>query len=442
MFIKKTTKYTCLIFLLLLFACSSDNNDVKETGFKAELDVVFTFGGSNDDTATDIIKTSDGGFAVLGNTSSIDGDITDKTTIENDYWFLKFDSQGNLEWNKTYGGSKDDLAQALIETNDGGYAIAGYSMSSDGDASVNNGYHDNWVIRLNASGEIIWEKSFGYEGHDHAYDIIQTNEGDFLISGFLDVTVSGGEGNTGRSSVTGHGVGEFWATLLNANGEIKWQRYFGGSNNDRAHTVVQANDGNFLLAGFTESADFDISATNGSYDFWVLKVSNKGEKLWERTYGGTGIERANAIEKTADNGFIIVGGSNSNDGMKKTALGGNDVWAIKINDTGKLLWEKSYGGSDFDDATSITATNDGGFIITGNSKSLNNQLTENQGENDIWVFKVNSSGDLIWQKSIGTSGLDFGFGAFQNDTGDFVYACGEVIATESGSKELAVIRLK
>lgn len=432
-----------ILSIIITFAgCSSDNESQQAPNFAAELDWVKTFGGSGDDTTQDIISTLDGGFAVLGYTNSTDGHITDKTLAVNDYWLLKFDENGVLEWNKTYGGSKDDRGQAIIQTQDGGYAITGYSMSADGDGTVNNGFHDNWVLKLDASGTILWEKSFGYAGHDHAYDILQTPDGGYFVSGFLDVTGSGGQGNTGRYSITAHGVGEFWATKLDQTGNIVWQRYFGGTNNDRAYSVVQANDGGFVLAGFTESDDFDISEANGSYDFWAIKIDASGTIVWERTYGGSGIERANAIEKTADNGYIIVGGTNSTDGMISNNYGNSDVWAVKINDAGKLLWERTYGGSDFEDAESIKATADGGFLITGNSKSNNNHLVENQGENDIWVLKINASGQLMWQKSIGTTGLDLGFSAYQTQTGAHVYVCGEFQNNTGGLKDAAIIRLK
>ncbi|WP_340201282.1 hypothetical protein [Ascidiimonas sp. W6] len=442
---KLKNEYILILALLILLGCNSnDDNQQDETlaNFKAELDWMRNYGGSADDTAQDIITTLDGGFAVLGYTNSIDGIIADKTTPVNDYWLLKFDSEGNLQWNKTYGGSKDDRGQALIQSNDGSYAIAGYSMSSDGDASANQGFHDNWILKLNTSGEILWEKSFGYAGHDHAYDIIQTSDGGYFVSGFLDVTGSGGAGNTGRSSVSAHGVGEFWATRLNASGAIVWQRYFGGTNNDRAHAVVQANDGGFVLAGYTESDDFDISESNGSYDFWALKISADGAQLWERTYGGSGIDRANAIVKTLDNGYIIVGGSNSSDGMISRNFGNSDVWAIKINDAGKMEWERSYGGLDFEDAEGITATADGGFLITGNSKSTDNDLIENKGENDIWVFKINASGQLKWQKTMGGTGLDLGFDAFQSPNGNYVIICGEIVNALNGTKDATIIKLK
>ncbi len=444
--------YTIILVIPFLMGCSSENNsdndiDIDTIDFQAEIDWVHTFGGSNEETAQSIIQTTDGGFAVIGFTNSIDGDITDKTLLVNDFWVLKLDNEGNEQWNNTYGGSGDDRGQAIIQTTDGGYALAGYSMSSDGDGSNNEGFHDNWVIKLDASGNIQWEKSFGFAGHDHAYDILQTADGGYFVSGFLDVTGSNGDGDTGRASLTAHGVGEFWANKLDADGNLEWRHFYGGTNNDRAFGVVQANDGGFVLSGASESQDFDISNGNGSYDFWVIKVSAAGEFVWERALGGSGIEQAQSITKTADNSYLVVGKTNSSDGDISNNLGNSDLWVVKISDGGKMIWEKTFGGSDFEDAESIIPMNDGGFLITGNSKSNENQVSENYGENDIWVLKIDRNGILDWEKSIGGSDLDLGFDAVETFSGDLVIV-GETASSDNhiplnkGLKDLIVIKLK
>lgn len=436
---------------LYLIGCNSDDPSENiidnEVVFQGEIDFAKTFGGSNEETAQAVIQTLDGGIAVIGFTNSADGDITDKTLLENDYWVLKLDSEGVMQWNYTYGGSGDDRGQAIIQTLDGGYAIAGYSMSDDGDASNNEGFHDNWIVKLDAGGGIQWEKSFGFAGHDHAYDILQTQDGGYFVSGFLDVTGSNGEGSTGRLSVTAHGVGEFWANKLDENGDLEWRHFFGGTNNDRAFGVVQANDGGFVLSGASESQDFDISDGKGSYDFWVLKISAEGDLIWERSFGGTGIEQAQSIVKTVDNGYLVVGKTNSTDGDISKSKGNSDLWVVKINDSGKMVWEKTFGGSDFEDAESIIALQSGGYVITGNTKSSDDEVAENFGENDIWVLKIDDNGSLEWEKTIGGSGLDFGFDAVETPFGELIIV-GETASSDNhislnkGLKDLVVIKLK
>ncbi|WP_420603387.1 hypothetical protein [Flagellimonas sp.] len=440
-------------FFIVAFAlsCSTDvepTEQIPEVIFIGEVDWIKNYGGSGEDTAQKVIQTTDGGYAVLGFSNSTDGDITGKATDVNDYWLLKLDADGNLQWNKTYGGSKDDRGQSVIQTADGGFAIVGYAMSDDGDGSNNEGFHDNWILRLDVSGNILWEKSFGFSGHDHSYDVIQTADGGFFFSGFLDVTSSGGNGNDGKGSyLTRHGVGEFWGTKLDANGNLQWRRYFGGTNNDRSFGVVQANDGSFVLTGASESNDFDIKNPNGSYDFWVIKVSDKGELLWEKSFGGSGIDKAYDIVKTNDGGYVIAGNTFSTDTDISKNNGESDVWLIKIDTNGNLVWEKTYGGTAFDAARGIGLTADGGFVIAGNSKSSDGDATENQGENDLWIIKTDAQGAIEYQKTFGGSGLDYGFDAIQNAEGSLILV-GETASEDfsevesKGMTDLVVIKIK
>ncbi|MDC6366394.1 MULTISPECIES: hypothetical protein [Flavobacteriaceae] len=440
------------LWVMTFWSCSEDDDSstdtMNEVTFLGEVDWIKTYGGSGEDTAQSVIQTSDGGYAILGYSNSIDGDLASKTMEVNDYWLLKLDVDGTLQWSKTYGGSKDDKGQSVIQTTDGGYAIVGYAMSDDGDGSNNEGFHDNWILRLDASGNILWEKSFGFAGHDHSYDVIQTDDGGFFFAGFLDVTLSNGEGNFGKgTSLTAHGVGEFWGTRLNANGNLQWRRYFGGTNNDRAHGVVQADDGGFVMAGFSESDDFDISNTKGSYDFWVVKVDGKGNMLWEKSFGGTGIEISYDIVKTQDGDYAIVGNTFSTDADVSRNNGESDVWLIKIDDKGNLLWEKTFGGIGFDAARGLSTTSDGGFVLAGNSKSSDGDASGNHGENDLWVIKTDASGKLVYQQSFGGSGLDFGFDVIEDSDGALVLV-GEAASDDflelehKGLTDLVVIKIK
>lgn len=432
--------------------CTTDDdapNAITSTNFIGEIDWVKNFGGTGEDTAQSVINTLDGGYAVLGFSNSSDGDLSYKGTNVNDFWLIKLDAEGNVEWNKTYGGSKDDRGQSIIQTKDGGFALTGYAMSNDGDGSINNGFHDNWVIKLDAQGTILWEKSFGFSGHDHSYDIIETTDGGLFFSGFLDITsaIADGYSEKGTSSLTAHGVGEFWGTKLDANGNMLWRKYFGGTNNDRSHAVVQSEDGGFVLSGFTESEDFDINASRGSYDFWVIKIDLNGELLWERSFGGSGIEISYDMTKTTDNGYVIVGNTFSLDKDVSKNHGESDVWMIKIDDTGTLVWEQNFGGPAFDAAQSVSLSTDGGFIISGNSKSIAIDVNANAGENDIWLIKANSQGKMVWQKTLGGSGLDYAFDAIENKDKSILLV-GETDSKDflglqnKGQKDVVVLKIK
>lgn len=438
-------RYTALIFLIIIvMGCSKDEDGFR---FLGETAWIKTFGGSEDDVAIAVIEAADGDYVILGTTSSIDGDVTDKTIVDNDFWLLKINIEGAVVWSKTYGGSDDDIAQSVIQTTDGGYAIAGYSKSSDGDASNNEGFHDNWIIKTDAQGTIQWENSFGFAGHDHAYDLLQTEDGGYFLSGFMDITASGGEGNFGKSAEALHGVGEFWGIKTDASGNMQWSRYFGGTNNDRAYSVVQANDGGFVLTGFSESNDFNISDSRGSYDFWVVKITATGVLAWERSFGGSGIEESYSIAVTEDNNYIIAGRSYSNDKDVPENFGNSDFWIVKIDDNGNLLWSRNYGGDHFDLARSVATTRDGGFVITGNSKSNTVDVTKNFGENDIWVLRTDASGAIRWDMSFGGSGIDLGQDAMETSDRKIIIV-GETesndhhITSTKGGKDLIIIKLR
>ena len=438
---------------MLLFACSKDNTNAAEqeilqTSFLGEVDWMKSFGGSGEETLRAIIPTTDGGFAILGFSNSVDGDLTDKTLAVNDYWLLKLDNLGNLQWSKTYGGSGDDRGQSLVQTSDGGYALTGFAMSDDGDGSNNEGFHDNWVIKLDAQGTIEWEKSFGFSGHDHSYDILQTADGGYYFIGFLDITSARADGNTEKGgSLTNHGVGEFWGTKIDKKGDLQWRGYFGGSNNDRAYSVVQSEDGGYVMAGASESEDFDITNTRGSYDFWVIKNDENGNLVWQSSFGGSGIEISQDIANTDDGGYVITGNTFSNDIDVSDNKGESDIWLIKIDDEGDLVWQKTFGGSAFDAAESVSLSKDGGFIIVGNSKSTDKDASANAGENDIWLIKTDAEGNMVWQKTFGGMSLDYGFDAIETEDNAIILV-GETTSADfpnlqnKGMSDAVIIKVK
>lgn len=446
--------YKSYWFLLLLIgiSCSNDaledNFEPNESNFLGEVEWVKNFGGSGEDMGQSIIQTMDGGYAILGFSNSVDGDLQDKTLEVNDYWLLKLDAEGNLQWNQTYGGSKDDRGQSLVQTFDGGYALTGYAMSDDGDGSVNQGFHDNWLLKLDASGAIEWEKSFGFSGHDHSYDILQTDDGGFFFTGFLDITSARADGNTEKgNTLTRHGVGEFWGTKIDASANLQWRGYFGGSNNDRSHAVVRSEDGGFVMAGFSESDDFDISSTQGSYDYWLVKTDGQGNFLWERSFGGSGIEISYDIDNTLDGGYVVAGNSFSVDGDIGNYKGESDFWLIKVDDFGKLIWERSYGGTGFDAAQAVKSSKDGGYYVVGNSKSSDLDATSNGGENDIWIIKTDNQGSLLWQQSFGGTGIDFGYDVVEGRDGSVVLVGASQSPdfqdiTSKGKTDLIAIKLR
>ena len=394
------------IFILttvaIIIGCTKKEIFISEQ--PADVSFVKTFGGANNESARSVLKTQDGGYVVFGYTQSIDGDVVStKSTVQYDFWLLKFDASDNLDWQKTYGGSNDEKGYKIIQTQDGGFAVTGYSKSSDGDVMANEGFEDVWVLKLNTEGVVEWKTNTGFLGSDKGFSIIQTSDGGYFLGAILDVTASGGLGNSKIGSR--HAGGDFWGIKLSNTGSLEWRKYFGGTNTEICYDVIEVADG-YLLIGSSDSLDVDIKNNKGSYDFWIVKIDKNGTLVWEKSYGGKEIDESYQIIRTAEGNFLIVGETRSSDQDVSSQKGGADIWVLKIDGSGEMLWEKTYGGASFDAAKAITLTNDGNYLIAGNTRSIDNDVTNNNGENDIWVLKIDPSGNLIWQKTIGGSGID------------------------------------
>jgi hypothetical protein len=418
---------------LILLSCSKEDgvSFPESGGASGEITAIKNYGGSKNDVANAVGKTTDGGAAVLGYTQSINGDISDKTTENFDFWVLKLDAENNMQWSKTFGGTNDDRGNDIIQTNDGGFAVLGYSTSSNQDVPGNAGSQDFWMIKLDANGAISWSKTFGYTGADFGTTLLQTTDNNYLITGVLDVTSSGGQGNSRNSQR--HAGGDIWALKLSENGDLQWSKYFGGSFTDAPFGVVETEDHNFIIAGSSDSGDVDLSNNNGSYDFWVLKIASNGTLLWERSLGGSEIDEGRAITTTNDGQFLIVGDTRSQDINVSNNNGAADVWIIKMNTDGNLIWEKTIGGTSFDVARSVSKTQDNGFVISGSSRSLDAGFT-NQGQNDALLLKIDSEGNLVWKQTIGGTEIDFFYDAVQlNDA--TIIAVGETSSSNGDLTE-------
>lgn len=436
-----------VFFVALFFInCSEDNDNSIPNGQEKEIDFITTLGGSKNESAQAVVNTTDGGYAILGHAQSMDGDVLNKSNESYDYWLLKFDTTNQLQWQKTYGGSDDDRGVDLIQTSDNGYAVIGKSKSNDLEVSENAGFDDFWVSKLDSSGTIIWEYSFGFAGSDTPYSIIQTNDDGYLLSGVLDVSASNGQGDR-NSILSRHAGGDYWVIKLNASGVKQWSNYYGGSFTDTAYDAIQTEDDGYIIIGSSDSDDVDITNNLGSYDFWILKISATGTLVWEKSFGGSEIDEAHAISQATDGNYLIVGDTRSNDLEISQNNGAADLWIVKITPEGTLLWEKTLGGSSFDVGRSISKTQDNGFLVSGSSRSSDGNLTSNKGQNDAWVVKINSSGNLEWQKTIGGSEVDFFYDAVElND--QTIIAVGdsnssnEDIYENNGFSDLLILKLK
>ena len=438
-------KTVFIISLFCLFNCSKDEvSSSQPIIIIGELDAVKTYGGSKNDVAQSVVKTIDGGYAVLGHSQSNNGDLKDKTNESFDFWVMKFTANNSLLWSKTFGGTEDDRGNDIIQTADGGFAILGFTQSSNGDVIQNNGSKDFWIAKLTRTGTLTWQKSFGFSGSDYGTSLIQTNDNGYLLTGVIDVTASGGEGNSRTSQR--HAGGDVWAVKLSAVGNFEWSKYFGGSFTDTAFGVEKTADNCFIIVGSSDSDDVDISDNKGSYDFWVLKISSSGTLLWEKSFGGTEIDEARAITSTTDGNFIIVGDTRSSDVNVSNNNGAADLWMLKISPEGNLLWEKTIGATGFDVARSVSKSQDNGFVISGSSRSSDGGYT-NQGQNDAWVLKTDANGNILWQKTVGGTEIDFFYDAVELNNLEII-AVGESsssngdIEENKGFSDVLIIKIK
>lgn len=455
-----------LLFLLcsflLVLACSKNDvtgdpaDDVPDPGddggpsgvFVGEIDFVQTFGGSAEDEAVGVVQANDGGYVIAGSTKSNDGDITDKPGTDYDYLVLKLSAAGERLWSKTYGGTADDRATGISNTSDGGYVISGHSRSADEDVSGNEGFHDYWILKIDANGNKQWDKNFGFSGSDQAFKVFETKDGGYFASGFLDVSASEGEGNDDRNREVQHGVGEYWAIKMDSSGDWVWRRYFGGSNNDRSYSALETADEGFLLVGASESDDFDITDSKGSYDFWAVRIDKDGTLLWTKSFGGTQIDIGYAVTKTSDGNYLMVGDVRSTDGDVTNPLGNADAWAVKFSETnGDIIWQKTYGGGAFESARSIRPISNNRYLLSASTRSNNGDISVNKGENDAWIFIISENGALQFEMTIGGTNLDFAQDALETSDGKLVIVgnteSNDVdISENQGLKDLLIIKLK
>ena len=247
---------------------------------------------------------------------------------------------------------------------------------------------------------IDWKKCYGGNSTEIAYSINKTNDGGYIIAG--------GSASSKGGLTENYGGLDYWVVKITANGTIQWQRNYGGSGTDEAYSIQQTYDGGYIVAGTSNSSDSDITNNHGSDDVWVVKMNAYGSIQWQKSYGGSNIDRAYSIYQTTDSGFIVAGYTESNNGDISSNHGLYDSWILKITSNGNLQWQKSYGGTGHDYGYSILQTTDGGYIFSGTTESTDGDVLGNYGWDDMWVVKLSMNGNLQWQKCYGGDFTEYG----------------------------------
>ncbi len=365
-----------------------------------------TIGGSATDYLHSIKQTYDGGYILGGSSySGISGDKTENPVITvgwRDYWIVKTDSIGNIQWQNTIGGSNDDILNTIQQTFDGGYILGGWSHSNNsGDKTeIGFGLYDYWIVKVDGVGNIQWENTIGGNDYDWLRSIVQTSDGGYILGGSSLSNISG-------DKIENSANADYWILKIDSIGDIQWQKTIGGVQSDQLYSIQQTTDGGYILGGFSDSPisgdkTGDVIGSSGYYDFWIVKTDGAGNVQWQNTIGGSKYDRLFSMQQTADGGYILGGTSESNISGNKTELnlGDTDYWIVKTDSMGNIQWENTIGGGNSDELNSIEQTSDGGYIIGGYTLSdISGDKTENcLGYSDYWIIKLTDKFNLITGK--------------------------------------------
>lgn len=304
-----------------------------------------TFGGSVSDAFFDIEITDDGNYIFAGYTKSFGAGGAD-------FYIVKTDTNGNEIWSKTYGGAGDDYAYAIEKTQDGGFIIAGYSNSFAP-------YYDIYIVKINSNGDTVWTSKIGGPDNDYARDVICVSDG-YVICGW---TQSFGAGND-----------DVYVVKVSLNGDSVWAETYGGAENEASYSIVENPNGEFVITGYTESFGAGLD------DVYFLKIDSQGNLLGENTLGGVDNDRGWEIINAPDGGYVIAGNTVS------YGSGNYDVYIVKTDESGNELWYRAYGGTDNDHAYSIDLTQNLGYIVSGGTRSFG------AGNGDVYLLRLSSEG--------------------------------------------------
>ncbi|MBP7168395.1 MAG: T9SS type A sorting domain-containing protein [Bacteroidia bacterium] len=379
------------------------------------------YGGSTFEQPFTTERTRDGGIISAGFTESVDGDVGGNYG-NHDWWILKTDKNGNIEWARHYGGTNYDKCRAIMQNDDGTYMAFGSSHSSNGDVPLNYGEADFWLLKLDSLGNILYNQVYGGSLEEGGRGIIRTADRGWMLVGWA----ASNDGDI----VGNHGSKDAWLCKLDSNGAVQWSHCYGGSLEDRARYVIQLADGGYVFGGNAKSNDGDLSVNQGGEDFWIVRVDSVGNMLWNTPLGTTADDRIYYVAPDWDGGFLGIGRNGANNGDVNDNHGLEDLWIIKVDSMGSLVWSKSLGGSADDGGFRIEATADHGYFITGTTKSSDGDSPGTYGQSDYWFIKLDSALNFVWNDHIGGSRSDHCNDILYADDGGF-YLTGFTLSSDT-----------
>ena len=364
---------------------------------------VKVFGGTVDGCGYSISPTSGGGLLITGGSSSDDGDFKGKWKGLNDIFILELDRSGRILWSRIIGGTDYEQGNSVRRSFDGGVIITGYTMSKDGDfTGMSTVSSDIIVTNLDKDGRILWNKTIGGSGFERGHSVSLTSDGGLLVTGFTTSSDGDFEGMN-------RGGMDIFVIKVDRSGDTQWKRTFGGNDDDGGTSITSTLDGGVLVTGSTLSNNYDFEDVNmGQQDIVVLNLDSKGDMVWKRTFGGIESDWGESITTTQEGHIVVVGTTSSNNGdFRGMNHGGEDVIVMNLDRNGNVVWKKTLGGTGDDYGKSVTSTIDGDLLITGYTLSSDGDFKgTSRGMSDMFIIKLDKDGEVLWKKTYGGSRPD------------------------------------
>ncbi|WP_294965994.1 T9SS type A sorting domain-containing protein [uncultured Flavobacterium sp.] len=419
------------LYLLLLFS-------VPFMGYSQDILWEKSYGGLHADYLFDAQPTADYGFILAGSpVSDKTGNKSDENHGDLDFWIWKMKENGELDWQRSIGGAGFDLLQSIKATSDGGFILAGTSSSPKSFQKRDSckGLADFWAIKLNAAGDEQWQRTIGGNGQDELLCAFQTKDGGYMLGGSSSSSpnsISALKSNENsiipdKYSKTEkcRGNMDYWVVKLDKQGIIEWQKTYGGQYADLLRSMEQTADGGYILAGYSNSPLSGDKTDNnkGVGDVWIIKINHAGDIVWQNSYGAEGDDQPYVIHQTSDGGYIIGANSNSKNPLTSfggTVANGSDYWILKLDEEGGVLWSKTYDFGKADILTSLVENRDDRTYLIGGyaqseirqsrggiaGKAIGLVSKDKDGINDYIALKIDEKGEELWKKTVGSAGED------------------------------------
>jgi hypothetical protein len=362
------------------------------------------YGGTKSDNGVSIALINDGHLISLSTSRSNDMEVS-LNHGDIDFWLFETDETGNLLWEKSFGGSENDIPVKIMIAPDGGFVLFGETWSNDGDVSGNHGGADYWLVKTDSLGNLLWQRCLGSSMNNLPSDMDMDDEGNIYIIG-LSL-------GTGGDVTANNGSYDYWFLKINPSGNIVWNKNIGGMYGDFGKSIATTPDGGVIVGGLTDSNDGDVTCNTKVFNgtAWLVKLDSINNIEWQQCYGGTYTENIIDLKTTDDGGYILLGLTNSNDGdvIGFHGIAGTsynfDIWVIKTDSIGQIEWQRCLGGTQNETPDFIKITPEGNYLIGGTTNSNDGDVSGNHSNGDHydqWLVKLNDQGTIMWQKCIGS----------------------------------------